>query len=91
MVIADHEAIVEAIASGKPEVAAAALKKHLSGTLSVIDVISAEFPNYIRVFRKSLKFAPGLRPQHKQKRRQHSRWSEGCGLHSAYVGAARQR
>jgi len=49
MVIADHEAIVEGIASGKPEVAAAALKKHLSGTLSIIDVISAEFPDYIRV------------------------------------------
>ncbi|ACI59616.1 transcriptional regulator, GntR family (plasmid) [Rhizobium leguminosarum bv. trifolii WSM2304] len=49
MVIADHEAIVEGIASGEPEVAAAALKKHLSGTLSIIDVISAEFPDYIRV------------------------------------------
>jgi DNA-binding GntR family transcriptional regulator len=48
MVIADHEAIVEAVASGKPESAAAALKKHLSGTLSIIDVISAEFPDYIR-------------------------------------------
>ncbi|RUU01901.1 GntR family transcriptional regulator [Mesorhizobium sp. USDA-HM6] len=48
MVIADHEAIVEAVASGKPEVATAALRQHLSGTLSIIDVISAEFPDYIR-------------------------------------------
>ncbi len=47
MVIADHAAIVEAIGSGKPEAAAAALRRHLSGTLSVIDVISAEFPDYI--------------------------------------------
>ncbi|EJL50567.1 MULTISPECIES: GntR family transcriptional regulator [unclassified Rhizobium] len=48
MVIADHAAIVEAIGSGKPEAAAAALRRHLSGTLSIIDVISAEFPDYIR-------------------------------------------
>lgn len=47
MVIADHAAIVEAIGSGKPEAAAAALRRHLSGTLSMIDVISAEFPDYI--------------------------------------------
>jgi len=47
-VLADHEAIVDAIGSGKPEAAAAALRKHLSGTLSIIDLISAEFPDYIR-------------------------------------------
>lgn len=47
MVIADHAAIVEAIGSGKPEAAAAALRLHLSGTLSMIDVISAEFPDYV--------------------------------------------
>ena len=47
-VLADHEAIVHAIGSGKPEAAAAALRKHLSGTLSIIDLISAEFPDYIR-------------------------------------------
>ncbi|KAA3515738.1 GntR family transcriptional regulator [Agrobacterium rosae] len=47
-VIADHEAIVSAIASGNPEAATSALRNHLSGTLSIIDLISAEFPNYIR-------------------------------------------
>jgi DNA-binding GntR family transcriptional regulator len=46
-VLTDHEAIVEAIASGKAEDATAALRKHLSGTLSIIDLISAEFPDYI--------------------------------------------
>ncbi|WP_421359959.1 GntR family transcriptional regulator [Agrobacterium rosae] len=47
-VIADHEAIVSAIASGNPEAATSALRNHLSGTLSIIDLIKAEFPNYIR-------------------------------------------
>ncbi|MDP9835818.1 DNA-binding GntR family transcriptional regulator [Neorhizobium huautlense] len=47
-VLADHEAIVDGIRSGKVEAATAALRKHLSGTLSIIDVISAEFPDYIR-------------------------------------------
>ncbi|TWF49455.1 GntR family transcriptional regulator [Neorhizobium alkalisoli] len=46
-VLTDHEAIVEAIASGRAEDATAALRKHLSGTLSIIDLISAEFPDYI--------------------------------------------
>lgn len=46
-VLSDHEAIVEGIASGKPDAAAAALRKHLSGTLSIIDVISAEYPDYV--------------------------------------------
>ncbi|ACM38253.1 MULTISPECIES: GntR family transcriptional regulator [Rhizobium/Agrobacterium group] len=47
-VLDDHEAIVAAIASGNPEAAASALRKHLSGTLSIIDLISAEYPDYIR-------------------------------------------
>nr|WP_237681572.1 GntR family transcriptional regulator [Agrobacterium vitis] len=47
-VLEDHEAIVAAIASGNPEAAASALRKHLSGTLSIIDLISAEYPDYIR-------------------------------------------
>jgi DNA-binding GntR family transcriptional regulator len=46
-VIADHEAIVSAIASGRPDQAQAALRIHLSGTLSVADVISATFPDYV--------------------------------------------
>jgi len=48
-VLADHESIVEAIASGSPEQAEVALRKHLSGTLSTIDVISSKFPTYVRV------------------------------------------
>lgn len=46
-VLSDHEAIVDGVRSGKADVATAALRKHLSGTLSIIDVISAEFPDYI--------------------------------------------
>jgi len=46
-VLSDHEAIVEGIASGKPDAATAALRKHLSGTLSVIDVISSDYPDYV--------------------------------------------
>lgn len=46
-VLADHAAITDAIGSGDPDAAAAALRQHLSGTLSIIDVISAEFPDYI--------------------------------------------
>ena len=45
--LSDHEAIVEGIASGKPDAATAALRKHLSGTLSVIDVISSDYPDYV--------------------------------------------
>ncbi len=47
-VLSEHQAIVEGIASGRSAAAVAALRKHLSGTLSIIDVISAEFPDYIR-------------------------------------------
>jgi DNA-binding GntR family transcriptional regulator len=46
-VLAEHQAIIDAIASGDPNSAADALRRHLSGTLSIIDVISAEFPEYI--------------------------------------------
>jgi DNA-binding GntR family transcriptional regulator len=46
-VLADHEVIIAAIASGKPDAATAALRKHLSGTLSIIDIISAEYPDYV--------------------------------------------
>lgn len=48
-VLGDHETIVEGIASGRLADAEAALRKHLSGTLSNIDVISSEFPTYVRV------------------------------------------
>lgn len=46
-VLMEHEAIVEAIASGKVENATAALRTHLSGTLSVIDAIRAKFPTFM--------------------------------------------
>ncbi|WP_337266046.1 GntR family transcriptional regulator [Oryzifoliimicrobium ureilyticus] len=46
-VLSNHEAIVAAIASGDEERAAAVLRTHLSGTLSIIDAISAKFPDYI--------------------------------------------
>jgi DNA-binding GntR family transcriptional regulator len=46
-VLSDHDAIIDAIASGNPDAATVALRKHLSGTLSVIDLISAEFPDYV--------------------------------------------
>ncbi|MGV1753365.1 GntR family transcriptional regulator [Agrobacterium sp. CG674] len=47
-VLADHRAIVDAIRSGNPEEATAALRRHLSGTLSITDVIRERFPEYIR-------------------------------------------
>ncbi|TPI99690.1 GntR family transcriptional regulator [Mesorhizobium sp. B2-8-1] len=47
-VLEDHRAIVKAVRSGDTDAAASALRRHLSGTLSIIDVISEQFPNYIR-------------------------------------------
>ncbi|WP_420963403.1 GntR family transcriptional regulator [Brucella sp. IR073] len=47
-VLEDHQAIVDGIRSGDPEKATAALRKHLTGTLSIIDQISEKFPDYIR-------------------------------------------
>lgn len=47
-VLADHRAIVDAIQSANPEEATAALRRHLSGTLSITDVIRERFPEYIR-------------------------------------------
>lgn len=46
-VLMEHEAIVEAIASGRAENATAALRTHLSGTLSIIDAIRAKFPTFM--------------------------------------------
>ncbi|NTF09034.1 GntR family transcriptional regulator [Agrobacterium rubi] len=46
-VISDHEVIVAAISSGNPAAAQDALRRHLSGTLSIADVISATFPSYV--------------------------------------------
>ncbi|MBZ9605475.1 MULTISPECIES: GntR family transcriptional regulator [Phyllobacterium] len=47
-VLNDHQDIIDAIKSGHAEAAAIALRKHLSGTLSIIDLISEQFPNYVR-------------------------------------------
>ena len=47
-VLNDHQDIVDAIKSGRKEAAAIALRKHLSGTLSIIDLISEQFPDYVR-------------------------------------------
>jgi GntR family transcriptional regulator, rspAB operon transcriptional repressor len=46
-VLAEHGNIVEAIASGDTVAATSAVRTHLSGTLSLIEVISSEFPDYI--------------------------------------------
>jgi DNA-binding GntR family transcriptional regulator len=46
-VIADHHAIVGAVQSADVEQAVAALRKHLSGTLSIIDLICEKYPDYI--------------------------------------------
>ena len=48
-VLNDHRRIVDSIGSGDPEAARAALRTHLSGTLSIIDVIRQKFPDYIKV------------------------------------------
>lgn len=47
-VLADHHAIVGAIRSGDADAATAELRQHLSGTLSIIDVISARYPAYLK-------------------------------------------
>lgn len=47
-VLEEHQQIVTAIESKSPEAAEAALRKHLSGTLSIIDLISEQFPDYVR-------------------------------------------
>ncbi|MBI1243842.1 MAG: FCD domain-containing protein [Alphaproteobacteria bacterium] len=47
-VLADHKAILDAIADRQPEIAQAFLRKHLSGTLANIEALSARFPKYMR-------------------------------------------
>ncbi|UXN60998.1 GntR family transcriptional regulator [Phyllobacterium zundukense] len=47
-VLTDHQEIVSAILSGRPEAAESAMRRHLSGTLSIIDLISDQFPDYVR-------------------------------------------
>lgn len=47
-VITDHRAIVEAVRSADVDRANAAVRKHLSGTLSIIDLICDQYPDYVR-------------------------------------------
>ncbi len=47
-ILADHQAIVDAIADRQPELAQAFLRKHLSGTLANIEALCARFPKYMR-------------------------------------------
>lgn len=47
-VLRDHDAIVDAIASGDPARAESALRAHLSGTLANIDDIRARYAGYFR-------------------------------------------
>ncbi|MGY5777633.1 GntR family transcriptional regulator [Rhizobium sp. LEGMi135b] len=47
-IIVDHRAVVDAVRSADAEAAAAALRKHLSGTLSIIDLICEQYPDYVR-------------------------------------------
>ncbi|MER9881943.1 GntR family transcriptional regulator [Mesorhizobium sp. M0118] len=47
-VVEDHHDIVDSIRAGDPLAATTALRKHLSGTLSIIGLISQQFPDYIK-------------------------------------------
>lgn len=46
-VIQDHESLIAAIKRRDPEGAAAALRRHLSGTLSIIEQIRERHPDYL--------------------------------------------
>ena len=46
-IIEDHTQIMNAIASGNPEESMRCVEKHLSGTLTWIDTVRAEFPDYV--------------------------------------------
>lgn len=46
-ILRDHRAIVEAIAAGDAAAAQEALRVHLSGTLSAIEEIREQFPDYV--------------------------------------------
>lgn len=46
-IIAQHEALTDAIEAGNPDAAEAALHDHLANTMSMIELISAEYPQFI--------------------------------------------
>ena len=45
-ILKDHAAIADAIAQGDAAAAEAALRRHLSGTLSELDALREQYPNY---------------------------------------------
>jgi DNA-binding GntR family transcriptional regulator len=47
-VIRDHQAIVDAIAAGKPDEAQAALRDHVSRSLGFVETLRSSHPNYFR-------------------------------------------
>ena len=46
-VLDDHKRIVDAIARGNADDAMARVRAHLSGTLSWVDAVRAQFPDYV--------------------------------------------
>jgi DNA-binding GntR family transcriptional regulator len=48
-ILRDHRAIVRGIEAKDPAAAQAALRKHLSGTLSAVDEICRQYPDYVAV------------------------------------------
>lgn len=46
MIVADHEAILNAIASGDQTAAAEAVRRHLSGTINRVDALRAAHPDF---------------------------------------------
>jgi DNA-binding GntR family transcriptional regulator len=47
-VLRDHESLVAAIERRDPEGAAAVMRRHLSGTLSIVDEIRERYPDFLR-------------------------------------------
>lgn len=47
-VVRDHSKLVAAIARGEPDAAADALRRHLSGTLSIVDEIRRRHPDFLQ-------------------------------------------
>lgn len=45
-ILIDHKAILDAITAGNPNAAEAATRKHLSGTLSQVDLLKQQFTQY---------------------------------------------
>jgi DNA-binding GntR family transcriptional regulator len=48
-VVDNHDAIIQGLATGKPNAAEEAMKIHLSGTLSMVDSIAERYPDFIQL------------------------------------------